>query len=70
MANRKKISIEDEILKQREVVQKCKEKFDKESKKLNELLKKQEEEKKKELLDAIAASGKSIDEVISSLTGE
>ena len=43
MANRKKISIEDEILKQREVVQKCKEKFDKESKKLNELLKKQEE---------------------------
>lgn len=67
MANRKRISIEDEILKQREVVQKCKEKFDKESKKLNDLLKRQEEEKKKELLEAIAASGKTIDEVISSL---
>ena len=67
MANRKRISVEDEILKQREVVQKCKEKFDKESKKLNDLLKRQEEEKKKELLEAIAASGKTIDEVISSL---
>lgn len=58
-----KISIEERIQKQTEIVEKAKEKYDKELSKLKELQSEEQEEKRREILNAIEESGKSMDEL-------
>lgn len=58
---RRKISIDEKIQKQEEVVEKIKEK-------LKDLKAKKEDVKKQELLVAISNSGKSIDEILEFVT--
>lgn len=65
---RKDISIEDQIAKQEEAVEKAKEKYDIEVKKLKDLHTKRDEAKKKELIKAIANSKKSYDEIMAFIT--
>ena len=65
---RKDISIEDQIAKQEEAVEKAKEKYDIEVKKLKDLHTKRDDAKKKELIKAIANSKKSYDEIMAFIT--
>lgn len=65
---RKDISIEDQIVKQEEAVEKAKEKYDIEVAKLKDLHTKRDEEKKKELIKAIANSKKSYEEIMAFIT--
>lgn len=65
---RKDISIEDQIVRQEEAVEKAKEKYDIEMAKLKDLHTKRDEEKKKELIKAIANSKKSYEEIMAFIT--
>lgn len=65
---RKDISIEDQIAKQEEAVEKAKEKYDIEVEKPKDLHTKRDEAKKKELIKAIANSKKSYDEIMAFIT--
>ncbi len=65
---RKDISIEDQIAKQEEAVEKAKEKYDIEVEKLKDLHTKRDEAKKKELIKAIANSKRSYDEIMAFIT--
>lgn len=70
MARPKKItSIEEEIAKQEEAVEKSKVKYDAEVKKLKDMYAKRDEARRKALLDAIEKSSKSYEEILSFVTG-
>lgn len=59
-----KISIEERISKQTEIVEKAKEKYEKELSKLKDLQSEEEEEKRREILNAIEESGKTTEELM------
>lgn len=67
---RKNGSIEDDIAKQEEAVAKAKERYDTLVARLKDLYAKRDEAKRKQLLDAIARSDKSYDEIMKFLEGE
>lgn len=70
MARPKKItSIEEEIAKQEEAVEKSKVKYDAEVKKLKDMYAKRDEARRKALLDAIEKSNRSYEEILSFVTG-
>lgn len=60
----RKVSIDDKIAKQQELVDKAKEKYDSELAKLKNLESQRDQVKKEELMDAIESSGKSVDEIM------
>ena len=69
MARPKKItSIEEEIAKQEEAVEKSKAKYDAEVKKLKDMYAKREEARRKALLDAVEKSSKSYEEIMAFVT--
>ena len=63
----KKIGIDEKIAAQEGIIERAKAKLAAAEAKLGELKKKKEAEKKKELLDAIDASDKTVDEVMNFL---
>lgn len=58
------LSIDEEIVKQEELVAKAKAKYDADVKKLKDLYAKKDEIKKKELLEAVEKSSKSYEEIM------
>ena len=58
------LSIDEEIVKQEELVAKAKAKYDADVKKLKDLYAKKDEVKKKELLEAVEKSSKSYEEIM------
>jgi hypothetical protein len=68
MAGRK-VSLDDKIKKQEELVFKAKEKYDSEVEKLDRLLTKRRELESKELVKAFEKSGKSLQEILDFMTG-
>ena len=65
---RRKITIDEKIQKQEEVVEKIKEKLQLEEEKLKEFKAKKEDVMKQELLEAISNSGKSMKEILDFVT--
>lgn len=65
---RKNISLDETISKQEEAVTKAREKYDAEVKKLKDLYAKRDEQKKKALLEAVAKSSKSYEEIMGFLS--
>ena len=65
---KKNTSMEEEIVKQEEAVEKSKEKYDAEVKKLKDMYAKREEARRKALLDAVEKSGKSYEEIMAFVT--
>lgn len=61
---RRKITLDDKIERQKQVVFKAKEHYDAAVAELNELNKKREELRKKELLEAITSSKRSYEEIL------
>lgn len=71
MANRKtRISIDEKIDKQKEVVLKAKARYDSAVDTLNKLMTKRDELRSKELVDAISKSNKSYDEIMAFINGK
>lgn len=68
MAGRK-VSLDDKIKKQEELVFKAKEKYDSEVEKLDRLLTKRRELESRELVKAFEKSGKSLQEILDFMTG-
>ena len=64
------MSIDDKIDQQKEVVLKIKEKYDAAVAELERLMRKRDEARNKEILQAIAGSDKSYEEIMAFLTGE
>ena len=67
---RRSISIEEKIQQQKEVVSKAKDKYKAALEELEKLMKKRDEIRNKEILDAIATSSKSYDEIMAFLRKE
>lgn len=67
---RRSISIEEKIQQQKEVVSKAKDKYEAALEELEKLMKKRDEIRNKEILDAIATSSKSYDEIMAFLRKE
>ncbi|MCI6534104.1 ErpK protein [Frisingicoccus sp.] len=65
---KKNTSMEEEIVKQEEAVEKSKEKYDAEVKKLKDMYAKREEARRKALLDAVEKSSKSYEEIMAFVT--
>ena len=65
---KKPISMEEEIVKQEEAVEKSKAKYDAEVKKLKDMYAKREEARRKALLDAVEKSSKSYEEIMAFVT--
>ncbi len=65
----RKVSLDDKIKKQEELVFKAKEKYDSEVEKLDRLLTKRRELESKELVKAFEKSGKSLQEILDFMTG-
>ena len=65
-----RMSIDEKIDQQKEVVLKIKEKYDAAVAELERLMRKRDEAKNKEILQAIAGSDKSYEEIMAFLTGE
>ena len=61
---RRKISIDDRIEQQKLVVSKAKDRYEAELEQLNQLMKKRDELRNKELLQAIAQSNRSFEEIV------
>ena len=61
---RRSIPIEERIAAKEQEVLKAKKKFEEESDKLKDLYRKRDEERKKELLEAVARSSRSFEEII------
>lgn len=61
---RRKISIDDKIEQQKLVVSKAKDRYEAELEQLNQLMKKRDELRNKELLQAIAQSNRSFEEIV------
>ncbi len=64
---RNRISIEDKIDQQKQVVDKAKERYDSAVADLEKLMVKRDEHRKKELWDAVASSDKSYEEILAFL---
>ena len=64
-----RVSLDDKIKKQEELVFKAKEKYDSEVEKLDRLLTKRRELESKELVKAFEKSGKSLQEILDFMTG-
>ena len=64
-----RVSLDDKIKKQEELVFKAKEKYDSEVEKQNRLLTKRRELESKELVKAFEKSGKSLQEILDFMTG-
>lgn len=60
--------MEEEIVKQEEVVERSKAKYDTEVKKLKDMYAKREEARRKALLDAVEKSSKSYEEIMAFVT--
>lgn len=65
-----RMSIDEKIDQQKEVVLKIKEKYDAAVAELERLMRKRDEARNKEILQAIAGSDKSYEEIMAFLTGE
>ena len=65
---RKKISIDDRIEQQKQVVSKAKDRYEVELEQLNQLIKKRDELRNKELLQAIEHSNRSFEEIMDFLS--
>lgn len=61
---RKKISIDDRIEQQKQIVSKAKDRYEVELEQLNQLMKKRDELRNKELLQAIEHSNRSFEEIM------
>lgn len=61
---RRKLSIDDKIEQQKQVVSKAKDRYEAELEQLNQLMKKRDELRNKELLQAIQQSRRSFEEII------
>ena len=61
---RRKISIDDKIEQQKQVVSKAKDRYEAELEQLNQLMKKRDELRNKELLQAIEQSNRSFEEIM------
>ena len=61
---RKTISIDDQINEQKQVVSRAKAKYESELAELNDLMKKRDEIRNKQLLEAIASSDRSFEEIL------
>lgn len=61
---RKTISIDDKINEQKQVVSRAKAKYESELAELNDLMKKRDEIRNKQLLEAIASSDRSFEEIL------
>lgn len=66
---KKNTSMEEEIVKQEEAVERSKAKYDAEVKKLKDMYAKREEARRKALLDAVEKSSKSYEEIMAFVTG-
>lgn len=66
---RRRISVEEKIDKQKEVVAKAKMKYDSALDELKKLMKKKQEMEGKELLDAFVNSDKSLEEILAFMNG-
>jgi len=67
---RKRITIDEKIERQKEVVSKAKDKYDAALDELNRLMQKREEARRKELLDAFMKSDRTYDEIMEFLSKE
>lgn len=67
---RKRLTIDEKIELQKEVVSKAKDKYDAMIEELNKLMQKREEIRRKELMDAFIKSDKTYDEIMKFLSGE
>ena len=66
----RRVSIDEKIQAQKEVVSKAKDKYEAALDELARLMKKRNELRNKEILDAFSASNKSYEEIMSFLKGE
>lgn len=67
---RKRLTIDEKIELQKEVVSKAKDKYDAMIEELNKLMQKREEIRRKELMAAFIKSDKTYDEIMKFLSGE
>lgn len=67
---RKRITIDEKIERQKEVVSKTKDKYDAALDELNRLMQKREEARRKELMDAFMKSERTYDEIMEFLSME
>lgn len=65
---RRKLSIDDKIEQQKQVVSKAKDRYEAELEELNQLMKKRDELRNKELLQAIEQSKRSFEEIMDFLS--
>jgi len=66
---RKVISVDDKINEQKQIVSKAKAKYESELATLNDLMKKRDEIRNKQLLEAIASSDRSFDDIMEFIKG-
>ena len=66
---RKVISIDDKINEQKQIVSKAKTKYEAELATLNDLMKKRDEIRNKQILEAIASSERSFDDIMDFIKG-
>ena len=69
MMARKRVTIEEKIERQKEVVSRIKDKYDADLDELERLMQKREELQKKELLDAFVKSERTYEEIMEFLKG-
>lgn len=67
---RRRITIDEKIQQQKQIVSNIKYKYDAAVSELEQLMKKRDELRNKELLDAFASSDRSFDEIMTYLRGE
>ena len=66
---RKVISIDDKINEQKQIVSKAKAKYESELAALNDLMKKRDEIRNKQLMEALASSNRSFDDIMEFIKG-
>ena len=66
---RKAVSIDDKINEQKQIVSKAKAKYESELATLNDLMKKRDEIRNKQLIEAIASSSHSFDDILEFIKG-
>jgi len=69
MMARRRITIDEKIQQQKQIVSNIKDKYDAAVSELEQLMKRRDELRNKELLDAFASSDRSFDEIMSYLRG-
>lgn len=70
MMARRRITIDEKIQQQKQIVSNIKDKYDAAISELEQLMKRRDELRNKELLDAFASSDRSFDEIMTYLRGE